>query len=182
LSAQRDFEIYVLMTMKLRLSMSQKSDRLDLKLAEFGLSVDDGERIRARIAQELGDESTFAGSLQRALNPSAMHEDSVRFDSTVWPGFEFRIGSGEDGKPLPAGYRKIVRHALEANSPKSVGLWATDVEEFDALFGPLAPGTARSLFDEYLPAYQEYEFEWNDWSWGAGFSWGLFMFAAESWE
>ncbi|BCI90794.1 hypothetical protein NIIDMKKI_60000 [Mycobacterium kansasii] len=57
-----------------------------------------------------------------------------------------------------------------------------DVAEFTERFGPMNSGRQWSLFDKLLPAYEEYEFSWEGESYGAGFSWGLFMFSAMSWD
>lgn len=176
-----DFEVYVLMTMKLRLKMSQKLDQLEAKLANHGLTPPDAERIHARVTETLGDEATFFNKLATFLG--AQHDRaSLTFNSELWPDFAFTATVGGDGRIESAQYHRISGRAPDVDSPIGRQVWSLDVNEFTTLFGPLTPGSQRSIFDESLPNYREYEFEWDGWPWGAGFSWGLFMFAAESWE
>jgi len=176
-----DFEVYVLMTMKLRLKMSQKLAELEAKLADHGLTPSDGERIHARVTKALDDEATFFDNLAKFVG--IQHDrSSLRFDSELWPDFAFTATVGDDQRIESAGYRRVSGHAPYVESPIGRQVWSLDVDEFTTRFGPMTPGSQLSIFDESLPNYREYEFEWDGWPWGAGFSWGLFMFAAEDWE
>ncbi|MGH3723363.1 MAG: hypothetical protein ACRDUS_04450, partial [Mycobacterium sp.] len=56
-----EFEIYVLVTMKF--GMINREARIEAKLADHGLTLHDAEAIAERVAQALGDESTFFNGL-----------------------------------------------------------------------------------------------------------------------
>jgi hypothetical protein len=181
LTAVVEFEIYVLMTMKLRLKMSQKLDQLEVKLVDHGFTPADAERIHGQLVEALGDETTFFYNLARLLGAHP-EGTSLTFKSVLWPEFAFVATVGEGGRIESAQYRRIGGAASDVDSPTGRPCWSLDLAEFATLFGPVTLGRQWPLFDEYLPNYQECEFDWNGWPWGAGFCWGLFMFAAESWE
>ena len=107
---------------------------------------------------------------------------SLEFNSVLWPGYAFKATVGDGGQIESALCRGIGGATPDVDSPTGQPAWSMDLADFTTLFGPLTPGSQWPLFDEFMPNYQECEFEWNGWPWGAGFSWGLFMFAAESWE
>jgi hypothetical protein len=176
-----DFEVYVLMTMKPRLKMSQKLDQLEAKLAAHGFTQADGEHVHARVARALGDEATFFGNLAKLLG-AQREVTSLTFRSALWPEFAFEASTGEGGRTVSAQYRRTDGATPDVAAPVGQPVWSLDVDEFAAHFGPLTLGRQWPLFDESLPNYAEHEFVWNGWRWGAGFSWGLFMFAAEFWE
>ncbi|AMU23494.1 hypothetical protein A3N95_01175 [Mycobacteroides abscessus] len=89
----------------------------------------DAEAIAERVAQALGDESTF-------------------FNGPT--------------------------HGLAADASVSV-------QEFADRFGPATLNYSSTLSEKVLPAHEHYKFEWNGEQYGAGFSWGLFLFAARLW-
>lgn len=60
-----EFEVYVLMTMKLRIRMSHEEAELESKLAERGLSVDEAERIYERLAETLGDAASYVENMKK---------------------------------------------------------------------------------------------------------------------
>jgi hypothetical protein len=62
-----EFEVYLLMTMKLRIRMSHKEFQLDTKLAEHGLSVGEAEHIHERVAETLGDEASYFQNMKKLL-------------------------------------------------------------------------------------------------------------------
>ncbi|MEE6139954.1 hypothetical protein SKC41_26955 [Mycobacterium sp. 050128] len=181
ISAITDFEVYVLMTMKLRIKMSHKETQLEAKLNEHGLSVGDAQRVHDRVANELGGATTYFQNMKSLLgvDPSAI---SLRYSSVLWPGFEFKANATEDGKLESARYCHYKRELPHVDSPIGLPIWGMDLDEFAERFGPMKDGRKWSVFDELLPSYEEYEFQWGEDSYGAGFSWGLFMFSAMSWD
>lgn len=181
-SAIVDFEIYVLMTMKLRMSMSQITEHLHAKLSEHGLSVEDGERARDRVASSLGDEASYFRNLKVLLTGTDSDATSLEFASALWPDFDFKAVAAESGSTQSMNYRRMRGQFPQVESPKEFGPWEVDVNDFARRFGPLTPGPLRPLNDQYLANYQEYGFSWNGRGYGAGFSWGLFMFAAQDWD
>lgn len=182
LSPLIDFEVYLLMTMKLRIKMSHKEDQLAAKVADRGLSVDDAERIHERVAEALGDEASYFGNMKKLLGIADQDATSVEYSSILWPGFDFTAIASEDGLLESARYRHKKRISLTVGSPIGLPIWSMDVAEFTERFGPMNSGRQWSLFDKLLPAYEEYEFSWEGESYGAGFSCGLFMFSAMSWD
>jgi hypothetical protein len=176
-----DFEIYLLMTMQLRMRMSHKEAHLEAKLAENGFSVDDAARVHARIAEALGEEAVAFESLKNLLDIADPDSVSLEYSSVFWPGFEFKAVAGKDGLLDAARYWHTRHDSYDIDSPTELPIWSMDVTEFTERFGPMRRGRQWPLFDEVLPGYEEYEFPWNGESYGAGFNWGLFMFAAKSW-
>ncbi|WP_089025313.1 hypothetical protein [Mycobacterium persicum] len=170
------------MTMKLRIKMSHKEDQLAAKVADHGLSVDDAERIHERVAEALGDEASYFGNMKKLLGIADQDATSVEYSSILWPGFDFTAIASEDGFLESARYRHKKRNSPTAGSPIGLPIWSMDVAEFTERFGPMNGGRQWPLFDKLLPAYEEYEFSWEGASYGAGFSWGLFMFSAKSWD
>ena len=177
-----DFEVYLLMTMKLRIRMSHKEAQLEAKLAEHGFSVDDGERLHERVAEALADEASYFGNMKKLLGIADQDATSLEYSSVLWPGFDFNAIASEDGLLESARYWHTRRCSPTADSPIGLPIWSMDVTEFTQQFGPMRGSRRWSLFDKLLPAYEEYEFPWNGESYGAGFSWGLFMFSAKSWD
>jgi hypothetical protein len=180
-TAVMNLEIYLLMTMKLRMRMSHKEAQLEAKLAEHGLSVDDAERVHVRIGEALGDKASGFESLKNLLGIAESDSPSLEYSSVFWPGFEFKAVAGKDGLLESARYWHARHDSSSVDCPTELPIWSMDVSEFTERFGPMRHGRQWPLFDELLPGYEEYEFPWNGESYGAGFSWGLFMFAAKSW-
>lgn len=180
-SAIVNFEIYVLMTMKLRMSMSQNTETLHAKLAERGLSVDDGERVRDRIASALEGEASYFRNLQVLLTGTD-DASALGFASVLWPDFDLKAVAAENGSPQSIKYRRVRGEVPRVESPRAFAPWSADIDDFERRFGPLTPGPLRPLDDPYLANYQEYGFSWDGRGHGAGFSWGLFMFAAPDWD
>ncbi|WP_245830089.1 hypothetical protein [Mycobacterium numidiamassiliense] len=169
------------MTMKLRVKMSHKEAELEAKLAEHGLSVDEAQRVHDRLALILGGEASYFQNTKKLMgaDPAAT---SLEYTSVLWPGFYFKAIASEDGPLESARYWHNSRELADVESPIGLPIWSMDVTEFAERFGPMNGGRKWSLFDELLPAYEEYEFQWGEDSYGAGFSWGLFMFSAMSWD
>ena len=171
-----EFEVFVLMSMTLRLRLLQKSGLLQSRLAAHGLSLDDGHRISKIVAEALGDDASFFDNLKGKLSIAGRDPASLEFESVLWPGFVFRADlTGEAryhyvGQPIPT------------TSLRDLKVWSVDVDEFDRRYGPLALGRKWPIFDEHLSANVECEFEYDERTYGAGFSWGLFLFAAQNWE
>lgn len=105
LSPLIDFEVYLLMTMKLRIKMSHKEDQLAAKVADRGLSVDDAERIHERVAEALGDEASYFRNMKKLLGIAGQDATSVEYSSILWPGFDFTAIASEDGLLESAWYR-----------------------------------------------------------------------------
>lgn len=180
-SAVVDFETYLLMTMKLRVKMSHKEAQLEAKLAEQGMSVDDAQRVHDRIAHLLGDEASYFSNMKELMGAD-QEATWLKYNSVLWPGFEFKATAGADGVLESARYWHTRRDLPTVNSPTELPIWSMDVTEFTERFGPMNRRRKWSLFDDLLPAYEEYEFQWGEDNYGAGFSWGLFMFSAMSWD
>lgn len=107
---------------------------------------------------------------------------SLKYSSVLGPGFDFNAIADEDGRLKSAHYQHTKRDSPSVDSPIDLPIWSVDVGEFTEHFGPMRGGRQWSLFDKILPAYEEYKFPWDGESYGAGFSWGLFMYSAKSWD
>jgi hypothetical protein len=177
-----DFEVYLLMTMKLRIKMSHQELQMEAKLAEHGLSVVDAERIHEQVAQTLGDESSYFENMKTLLGIADQDATSVEYNSVLWPGFSFNATASGDGTLESARYRHTRRDSPSVDSPTQLPIWSMDVTEFAEQYGPLKSGRKWPVSDKLLPGYEEYEFSWAGETYGAGFSWGLFMFSAMSWD
>lgn len=174
------------MTMKRRLSLTgdpAEKVRLEIKLAEYGLTVADGERIHSQMISTLVDENSFFTNLGTFLGADS-DVKVISFASVLWPEFEFKATIDTDGGRLEsARYWHTGATAGEKGvSPRGVAKWGADLDEFTAWFGPLKRESVRPIFDNFLPAYEEHRFEWNGRDYGAGFCWGLFMFASQIWD
>lgn len=186
-----DFEIFVLMTMKLRLSLTSdpiKKLRLQNKLAEYGLTAQHGELVHQRVAAALVDEDSFFVNLKTLLGADRGAEE-VSFTSVLWPEFDFRATVNTDGQLKSARYFHTRKSAIrpQFKSPRDVPTWSMDLEEFAEHFGPLNLALSHPIFYKVLPAYEEHQFDWTDErgreiGYGAGFCWGLFNHAAENWD
>lgn len=176
-----DFEVYLLMTMKLRMVSEEESKLLEAKLAEHGFSVVDAQRVHERVAKALGDEASYFGNMQKLLSIADQNATSLGYSSALWPGFDFNAIANEEGLLESARYRHTRRDSSTADSPIQLPVWSVDVTEFTERFGPMTGGHQWSLFDKLLPAHEEYEFVWNGEHYGAAFSWGLFLWVTKLW-
>jgi hypothetical protein len=181
-AATIDFEIYLLMTMKLRMSMANKEAQLEAKLAELGLSLGDAELIHERVANGLGDEASRFGDMKMLLGIADQDSSTLTYSSVLWPGFDFTAIAGEDGLIESARYSHTRRNPLNVDGPSQLPIWSVDITEFSEHFGPVAIRGKWPLFDKFLPAYEEYEFLWNGERYGARFIWGLFLSSSIYWN
>lgn len=177
-----EFEVYLLMTMKPRLSLADTRGLLDAKLSKAAVTLDAAVRIHDRIAQVLSEETSRFRHLQILLGVQEEGVASLRYRSELWPGFEFNASAGLNGQIESAGYVHAQRAALDFKSPTQLAPWSVDIREFDEHFGPASRRGKRPLFDDILPAYEEYEFLWEGDRYGAGFLWGIFLSASAYWE
>ena len=177
-----DFEVYLLMTMKPRLSLADARGLLEAKLATAGLSVDEARRVHDRIARAIGDEASAFTNMKALLDIDDENARSLTYDSVLWPGFEFTAQAGADGSLESAGYTHTVRTPVDVDAPAELGAWSVDVHEFDERFGPAVDREKRPYFEDILPAYEEYEFSWQGDRYGARFLWGLFLSSSAYWD
>jgi hypothetical protein len=177
-----DFEVYLLMTMKPRLSLADARGLLDAKLTEIGLSLDGAVRIHDRIAESLSEEISRFRDMKTLLGVLDEDATSLKYSSVLWPGFEFNAHAGANGLLESAGYTHTERTPLDVESPAQLTPWSVDIPEFDDRFGPATRRGKRPLFDDILPAYEEYEFLWQGDRYGARFLWGLFLSSSAYWE
>jgi hypothetical protein len=177
-----DFEVYLLMTMKLRMSMAGKESLLEAKLAEHGLKMDQAQNIYQRVTESLGDEASRFDNIKKLLGIASPDTASVQYCSVLWPSFDFNAGASEDGLLESAGYSHARRDSLSVGSPTELPIWSVDSAEFAEHFGLLTLRGEWSLFDEFLPGYMEYEFLWNGECYGARFIWGLFLSSSIYWD
>ena len=181
-AAIRDFEVYLLMTMKPRLALADTWGLLDAKLAKAAISISGAKRISDRISQALSHEASRFRDLTALLEVADAHVTSVSYHSVLWPGWNFSARASSNGGLESAGYTHLEHAALSVESPTHLAPWSVDIREFDELFGPSTVRDKRALFDTILPAYEEYEFSWNGDRYGARFLWGLFLSSSAYWE
>jgi hypothetical protein len=155
ITAIADFEVYLLMTMRLRISMSHKEAQLQAKLAEHGPSLDGAKNIHERVAGALGDEASGFENLKNLLGVADRNSTTLKYDSVLWPGFDFNATADENGPLESARYRHSRRNSPSVDSPTELTIWSMDVTEFTEHYGPMAGGQQWPLFDEFLPAYEE---------------------------
>ncbi|MEZ0350838.1 hypothetical protein [Mycobacterium sp. pR1184] len=177
-----NFEIYLLMTMKMRMSMAGKKSLLEAKLAENNLTIDQANHIHNRVAEALGDEASRFENMKKLLGIVGPHSSSLQYSSVLWPGFDFTATAGDDGLLESAGYRHTRHDSPSVASPTELPTWTMDSAEFAKHFGPLTLRGKWPLFDEYLPGYEEYEFPWRGERYGARFIWGLFLSSSMYWD
>ncbi|WP_234711875.1 hypothetical protein [Mycolicibacterium setense] len=175
-----DFEVHQLMTMKW--GMIPKRVMIEWTLREYGVSLDDAERIHQQVAGLLEDESSRFENLKQVVGVAKNDSTSLIFSSVLWPGFEFTARRGTDGTLESARYRRAGGHVRPADSPGEQPPWSMDTSEFVEHFGPATLTQSYSCTDDVLPAHEVYDFEWNGRRYGAGFSWGLFLLAGQYWE
>ncbi|SOX52906.1 hypothetical protein MAAFP003_1574 [Mycobacterium ahvazicum] len=92
-----DFEIHLLMTMKVRMSMAGKEFLLEAKLAENKLTIEQAKNIHERVAEALGDEASRFQNVKKLLGIVGPDASSLKYSSALWPGFDFTATAGEDG-------------------------------------------------------------------------------------
>jgi hypothetical protein len=176
-----DFEVYVLMTMKPRLSLADAQGLLDAKVAQAGLSLDGAVRIYDRISKAVSRDASQFRDIKSLLG---VYEEatSLKYSSVLWPGFEFVAQADMNGVLESAGYMHLERLAIGAQSPTDLAAWSVDIAEFNERFGPVIQREKRPLFDKVLPAYEEYEFAWDGDRYGARFLWGLLLSSSVYWD
>lgn len=180
-NAIRDFEAYLLVTMKY--GMINRESDLAAKLAEHGLSLGDAERIHRRITGLFDDELSRFERLKHLVGAAERPDArSLTYPSVLWPEFVFTATADSGGGIESAQYRRAAGKVQRAASPRDQAPWSMDVSEFVNTFGPVANKRSRPLFDEVLPAHDYVEFEWEGRNYSAGFSWGLFLFASLLWD
>lgn len=177
-----NFEVYLLMTMKIRMGSEKEAKLLQAKLGEYGLSLPDAERIYETVAKALDGEASRFENMKKLLGITDTACATVGYTSILWPDFDFKATADKDGRLESARYWHARGHFPNVDSPAELPTWSTDVTEFAANFGPMTNGDRRPLFDKVLPAHEGYEFLWNGERYGAEFSWGLFLYSAEFWE
>lgn len=175
-----EFEVYLLMTMKLRM-VNADARLLQAKLAEFGLSVRDAENTHERVTEALGDKASYFGNMKKLLGIADQDAASLEYSSVLWPGFGFNAIAGEEGVLESARYWHTKRDSRGVDSPIGLPAWSVDITEFTEYFGPMTGGQKWSLFDKLLPGHEEYEFRWDGERYGAAFSWGLFLWVTTLW-
>ena len=176
-----DFEVYLLMTMKPRLSLADARGLFATKVTQAGLSLDVAGRIHHRISTALSEETSRFRDMKAVLGVDE-EATSLRYSSVLWPGFEFCAHADINGGLASAGYTHSEQLAIEVESPTDLAAWSVDIPEFNERFGPVVQREKRPLFDDILPAYEEYEFSWNGDRYGARFLWGLFLSSSAYWE
>lgn len=183
LSGVVDFEVYLLMTMKPRLSLADARGLLDAKVAEAGMSLEGAGRVHDRISEVLSDEKSRFRDMKALLGADEDEDPtSLTYRSVLWPGFEFRAHADVNGLLESAGYTHVQRLLRNVESPTELAAWSVDIPEFDARFGPVISRGRTPFFDDVLPAYDEYEFSWSGDRYGARFLWGLFLSSSLYWE
>src|ERR1700733_15075000 len=90
-----DFEVYLLMTMKLRMSMAGKESLLEAKLAEHGLKIDQAQNIYQRVTESLGDEASRFDNIKKLLGIASPDTAEVQYCSVLWPSFDFNATASE---------------------------------------------------------------------------------------
>lgn len=122
-----DFEVYLLMTMKLRISMSHKESQLEARLAERWLSLGDAERIHEQVAEALGAEASRFENLKNLLGIPDNDARSLKYRSVLWPEFDFTAIAGEVGRLESARYRRAEAIKLASVPPLSCpsGAWTS---------------------------------------------------------
>lgn len=177
-----DFEVYLPMTMKLRMFMAGKQSQLETKLAEHELTIDQSNHIHERVAEALGDDASRFQNMKKLLGITRSDATSLGYSSVLWPGFDFKAIASESGLLESAGYWHTQHGSLSVDSPTELPTWSVDISEFQTHFGTLTLRGKWSLFDESLPGYEEYEFEWKGERYGARFIWGLFLSSSIYWD
>jgi hypothetical protein len=177
-----DFEVYLLMTMKPRLSLADTRGLVDDRVSRVGLSLEDAVRIHERITAALTEETSRFREVKALLRIPDKDATTLSYSSVLWPGFDFNAHADERGSIESAGYTHAKRVQLDVESPPRLAAWSCDILEFEERFGPIVQREKRPLFDNILPAYEGYEFTWKGDRYGASFLWGLFLSSSAYWE
>jgi hypothetical protein len=177
-----DFEVYLLMTMKPRLSLADTQGLLDAQLSKIGVSIDAAVCIHERIGAVLTEKTSRFRDMKALLGILDNDATSLTYNSVLWPGFNFNARVDEYGSLDSAGYKHTERTTLDVESPAQLAAWSVDIPEFGERYGPTIRRDSRPLFDDLLPAYEEYEFSWKGDRYGAAFLWGLFLTSSAYWE
>jgi hypothetical protein len=112
-----DFEVHLLMTMKLRIKMSHKEAELEAKLAEHELSVASAERIHERVVDGLGDEAVYFANMKKLIKFAEQDATSLKYESVLWPGFTFKASADAHGRLESARYWHTRRDSPSVDSP-----------------------------------------------------------------
>ncbi|MEZ0350841.1 hypothetical protein [Mycobacterium sp. pR1184] len=177
-----NFEVYLLMTMKPRLSLADTRGLLDARLSRVGVNLDNAARTHERIAAALSDQNSRFRDMKTLLGIVDNDATSLRYNSVLWPGFDFNAHADQHGSLASASYMHTDHTPLDVESPAQLAAWSCDIHEFDERFGPAVQVEKRPLFDDTLPAYEGYEFSWKGDRYGASFLWGLFLTSSVYWE
>ncbi|SPX87871.1 Uncharacterised protein [Mycobacteroides abscessus] len=108
----------------------------------------DAEAIAERVAQALGDESTFFNGLTHGLAADA-DSASVGFTSVLWPEFDFEATRDANGVVQSARHRRARGRAPEADSPEDLLSWSVSVQEFADRFGPATLNYSSAFSEKY---------------------------------
>jgi hypothetical protein len=181
-AAIRQFEVYVVMSMRRWLQQLGHAEAVDSRLAEHGFALQDAERIHQQLAAAMHNEPTQFETLQRLLGVGGRQPDSLAFHSVFWPEFCFTARAAGDGRIDAARYLHGRGTILPVDSPRAVPLWSCDIEGFAEQFGPLTFGARLPVTHEVLPCYESHDFDWDGETYGATFQWGLFLIAAQHWD
>src|ERR1700722_12456109 len=135
-----EFEVYVLMTMKIRMTMSQQLPELEAKLAEHTVTLEDAERLQERIAQVINDETARFDDVKELLGIADQGSTSLKYSSVLWPEFDFTATAGDHGRLESARYWHARLKRPGAATPIGLPMWSMDVTEFTQNFGPMRGG------------------------------------------
>ncbi|ORV71048.1 hypothetical protein [Mycobacterium gastri] len=117
--------------------------------------MEDAELIHERIARALGDEASRYENMKMLLGVAEQDSAALRYNSVLWPGFDFKAIAGEDGVLESARYWHTRRDSGNVDSPIGLPAWSVDITEFSEHFGPMTGGQKWSLFDKILPGHEE---------------------------
>ncbi|UFS96371.1 hypothetical protein [Nocardia huaxiensis] len=157
-----EFEVHQLMLMR------NIEDGKQTKLAEFGISLEDADRISQQVHQKLKLGTEQFSALKLLLGAQDVSATTITYSSRFWPQFEFAAESTNFGTIGPARYQRVAGNPPTVSSPTELPLWSVTVDEFSQLFGPL------QSVDSWYPN-EEYTFEFAGDKYGVGFCWGLYL-------
>lgn len=178
---QRDFDIYLLMTMRPWLSRLGRESRIESKLSKHGLSFTDAESLYQQIGDVLADESTRFENMRKIIDSAGQSATSLAYRSILWPDFEFRAGVDAAGLLTTARYWHLARTLPHVQAPDELPMWSVDLTEFADMFGPSTNTLEMPFFHPLLPAYTEFAFSFRGKHYGAGFMWGLLLQSSQYW-
>lgn len=178
-SSPLEFEVYLLVTMQH--GMINRQAVLESKLSERGLSFMDAQKIHQRLADLFAHSGSQFEDLKRLVGATGGGARSLTYNGVLWPEFAFTATADGVGALESARYMRENGRPVAALSPVEQPPWSMDTSDFNDHFGPTALTYRSSLFDSVLPAHEVHEFTWEGTKYGAGFSWGLFLFASKLW-